>query len=375
MPVRRIVTHVWAAVCTVVSILFLLGYLAYYGYPGRLWWVELLAVALPGIAVVALVCLIVSVPARRWREASAMAVVLFLMLLRHAPWDRRPNDHLPADGDLVMMTFNVPRWWGLEMDAKTSEMQQFIGEVSPDLLALQEAGIVLPEAGDRVAAAPYVAVLIDSLGYRPDGWATARRPFSTPQAVLGHVPFTDSEQVELRHPEDEGDDAVGATVVSRVRFTWQGRETVLYNIHLRTYGRDKPWKEIEPEPFSADFWLRYLRQYRLAYRVRNWEVTRILEMIEAEDVPVIIAGDLNSTPNNLVYRRLADGRQDVFRRAGRGWGMTYHNRLPVVRIDFILVGPEWDVVDAYVPRVWLSDHRPVVARMRWNDGSLSDTEP
>ena len=53
MPVRRIVTHVWGAVCTVVGILFLLGYLAYYGYPGRLWWVELLAVALPGITVVA----------------------------------------------------------------------------------------------------------------------------------------------------------------------------------------------------------------------------------------------------------------------------------------------------------------------------------
>src|SRR5690625_5969033 len=94
-------------------------------------------------------------------------------------------------------------------------------------------------------------------------------------------------------------------------------------------------------------------------------------MIEAEDVPVIIAGDLNSTPNNLVYRRLADGRQDVFRRAGRGWGMTYHNRLPVVRIDFILVGPEWDVVDAYVPRVWLSDHRPDRKSTRLNSSHVA----
>ena len=373
MPVRRIVWHVWTGVCTLVGILFLLGYLAYYGYPGRLWWVELFAVALPGITFFALVCLIVSMAAGRWRESLAMVIILGLMAARHAPWERRLNSAEPADDDLIVMTFNVPRWWGYEMDEKTAEMQTFFEEIRPGVVALQEAGVTLTESTGAVSAAPYVAALIDSLGYRPDGYAASERPFSTPQPVLGHVTFTESEQFELRHPED--DDEVGTTVVSRARFNWQGREVVLYNIHLRTYGRDKPWKEIEPEPFSADFWLRYLRQYRLAYRVRNWEVTRILELIDAEEVPVIIAGDLNSTPNNLVYRRLAEDRQDVFRRAGRGWGMTYHNRFPVVRIDFILAGPEWEVVDAYVPRVWLSDHLPVVARMRWADGSLSDESP
>jgi hypothetical protein len=216
-----------------------------------------------------------------------------------------------------------------------------------------------------------VAILFDSLGYRAAEMPTETQVF-TYQPIIGRVDFQEKQQSLLEHP----DDYVGGTHVVRTQFEWQGRDVVLYNVHMRTYGRDKPWQDEEPEYLSLGFWMRYVGQYRQAYRVRNWEVEQILQRVQQEEHPVIIAGDLNSTPHNWVYRRLAEGLQDAFAVAGRGWGMTYHNRLPLVRIDFILADPAFEIVDSHVPSAWLSDHRPVVARLRWrNNGSLSDTDP
>ncbi len=370
---RRISSIVWSALNAVVAILFALGYLAYYGYPRGLWWVEMIAVALPFLGIAIVLLLIVNIIARRLGLVLVMGLLTLLAVIRLPAWERYFNTTQPSDDDMTIMTFNVPRWWGYRMATKTIEMASFVDSVRPDIAALQEATLAYIEGDPTILAPSYVKVLIDSLGYDPAGKDFENGRFNTPQPVLGQVEFLGKEQVMFTHPEDNDE---GGMNVVRARFRWKGREAVLYNLHLRTYGRDKPWQEYEPAAFDRAFWFRYMNQYRHAYQIRNWEVDQVLNMVESEEVPVILVGDLNSTPNNWVYRRLAEGRQDAFRKAGRGWGATYHTRFPVVRIDFILVGPEWEVVEARVPRVWLSDHLPVVARLRWADsGSLSESAP
>lgn len=370
---RRIYGIVWIVLNIAVASLFLLGYLAYFGYPRGLWWVELIAVALPFLGMAVVLLLVVNLMRRRRGLAFVFAVLTILAVVRLPAWERYLHTSAPSEDDMTIMTFNVPRWWGHRMDTKTMEMVSFVDSVQPDIAALQEATLAYIEGDPTILAPAYVKALIDSLGYEPAGKDFEDGRFNTPQPVLGQVDFLGKEQFTFMHPDDNDE---GGMNVVRARFIWQGREAVVYNVHLRTYGRDKPWQEHEPAPFDRAFWFRYMSQYRHAYRIRNWEVDQVLEMIDREEVPVIVLGDLNSTPNNWVYRRMAEGRQDVFRKAGRGWGATYHTRFPVVRIDFILAGPEWEVVEARVPRVWLSDHLPVVARLRWaNHGSLSKATP
>ena len=113
--------------------------------------------------------------------------------------------------------------------------------------------------------------------------------------------------------------------------------------------------------------MRYLRQYRAAYRVRAREIDGIVAMIEEETLPVILCGDLNSTPNNRVYRTLSGRLRDAFAEAGEGWGMTYHARLPAVRIDYVFVSEEWEVVAARVQEAHLSDHLPLLVTLRLRD--------
>mgnify|MGYP006177651277 CR=1 FL=1 len=83
---------------------------------------------------------------------------------------------------------------------------------------------------------------------------------------------------------------------------------------------------------------------------------------------VLVVGDFNSTMHHWEYRQVARGLRNVFTMRGRAWGATYHAALPLVRIDHILASPEWEVVSARVPTAHaFSDHRPVVARLRWRD--------
>ncbi|MCP4741580.1 MAG: hypothetical protein GY871_05030 [Actinomycetales bacterium] len=52
--------------------------------------------------------------------------------------------------------------------------------------------------------------------------------------------------------------------------------------------------------------------------------------------PGLILGDLNMAPRSPAIRMLAPGFEDVFRRAGRGWGATWPRETPWLRIDFAL---------------------------------------
>ena len=63
------------------------------------------------------------------------------------------------------------------------------------------------------------------------------------------------------------------SVALRTRFRWRGREGVHYNVHLRSYGAEKPWDQrIHLLRFGT--WAPFLRQYRAAYGARAREISQ-----------------------------------------------------------------------------------------------------
>lgn len=334
-------------------------------HPAVFWWAQLCAAFLPYLALALGAAAAGSLLAQRWGWFAVHALLLALVVLRAfapATHDPRPTR---AD-DLVLMTFNAPQY-GPSAETLRDSMVSLIRARRPDILVLQEAWIRGPlgpepdrmaahlEAVDAVLPYRVMAGLRDGESYVPVLFREgAAEPVSA--RIIGR---------------DERRDA-GESDELRVHFRWQDREAVLYNIHLRSYGAAKPWRDPRLDVLSPATWLPYLRQYRDAYRERAAEVERIAETIDRERLPVIIAGDFNEGPFSWAYRRLsrvAGGgmRVDAFHVAGRGDGRTYSGRRPVVRIDFVLVDPAFEVVDAVVPATTISDHRPVVARLRWRN--------
>ncbi len=359
---RRVLWITFFALDALLLFLYLAGYLAYYVRSSTFWWIELIAVFLPYLAIGVLAATLVVLIARRWRLLIVHLVVVLLICVRANPLQRVFHSTAEGPGDLTVMSFNVPRWWGHLMPEKTREMAELISRVDPDVIGLQEAPISFYPEDPPLRAPSYLSVLYDSLGYRTIGPRASGATY-TPQPVLSRLQIDGQERFDLkRHRTDSL-----STSVTRTVLTWKGRSFALYNLHLRTFGEQKVWHEDGSFLLSWRNVLPYLRRYREGYRARAWEVDRILEMLDREELPIVICGDLNSTPHNWVMGRLSGVVRDAFGEAGRGWGMTYHTRLPIFRIDYVLVSDHWEVVSAEVADAYLSDHLPVVVRMRMKD--------
>jgi endonuclease/exonuclease/phosphatase family metal-dependent hydrolase len=347
-------------------LLVALGLAAPYLHPGVFWWAAMAAVVLPITAALLALATLALLALRRTRWAILNGALLLFAAARLAPAGVLSTGEPPPPGDdeLVVMTFSVPRY-GESAEVLAQNVFDLLDAERPHMVALQETSAWRRrETPGTPRIADYVSPALDSLGFVlaiPARLAAAR----TRLPLLSH-----SGEGPVVIEQQEGSLAPGELSAEdsryvRTRVRWQGRDVVVYNVHLRGYGTDKPWEEARFPLLGPRTLLAYVRRYRNAYRLRAREVRVLEERLEGEHLPVILAGDFNVTPSNWDYRVLARGRTDAFRAGGRGWGLTYRGNRPLVRIDYVVVDDAFEVVHAHVPDVTFSDHRPVVARLRW----------
>jgi hypothetical protein len=362
---RRSILHVAAVgAAATLGALTLVGLAAAYLDPYHFWWAAIVAVLLPYLAAMLLAGLITLISLRLWGWSLVAGVILLLALARLAPFERFTHNVVASGEDFIVMTFSVPRY-GESAEALAQDVFDLLEGEVPHLVALQEAiAWRHEESPGSPRIADYVRPALDSLGYLlaiPARLAEAR----TPLPVLTRYPegaFVVSQNEGSLGPTLDG---LGPSRFVRTHFRWQGRDAVMYNVHLRGYGTEKPWDEDAFPLMRPQAWAPFFARYRQAYRLRSVEVRDLRERIDAEELPVILAGDLNVTSDNWDYRFLGRGLIDAFRVGGRGWGGTYRGDIPLVRIDYIMVDPQFEVVRAHVPDVRFSDHRPVVTSIRW----------
>lgn len=350
-------------ICLVAVLAFLFGYASPYLPPAPFWWTSLLSTVLAYLAVLALVAAVSARIAfgRRW--TLPLVLVGILIFVRFVPFSRlTASAVMPSDEDLVVMSFNAPVR-GPDPDTLARTTLQIVQRVEPDLLALQEPAIWIQEEQKERRATAHIQAVIDSLDYWAPTPTGEGAQHTILQPVLARFPLGRT----MRYTFSSYHGSPKPTYVTRAPFTWKGREAVLYNVHLHTTGERKPWHE-PANVLRPSVWIDYFMQYRDSYIRRTSEARQLRELIEQERMPVVVAGDFNSTVHGWELRHVMKGLKDVFSARGKGWGGTYHARFPVFRIDHILVSPEWEIVSARVPDMpTLSDHRPVVTRIRWRE--------
>lgn len=355
-----------------------IGWLARWLPPGPFWWAQLAAVGLPYLAWALAAVAVVPLLGRRWGLLTVHALLLALVLVRALDGGVAAE---PSDTDLALTTFNLPQT-GPTREGLVDSTEAFVERAHPDVLLMQDAWVYVDRTGSLLPEerqGPQTVGVQERLPYRihvprrlhgamePDRQGTGVPVFVRTD---GPAEVVDQEALNLR--ATEGIDP-GASIALRTRLRWDGRDLVVYNVHLRSFGGDKPWQDSTVVWTRPRTWLPYLRLYRRVYRQRAAEVDRLAERIAAETLPVVVAGDFNSTADNWSYWRLrtAGGvdRTDAYREAGgRAWGRTYHAARPLVRIDYVLADPALAVTAASVGDVAFSDHRPVSVRLRWRDG-------
>ena len=362
MGLRRVLWALaWGGAGLLVAA-FLVGYAAPHLPPAHFWWTDLFAVLLPvlGGAVGLLGAGLVGQGVYRqvWGRG---AVGVGLLLLVAARFGAVPAGDASGDATeaLRLMTFNLPPAFAREPDRERG-LTELVEREAPTMLALQETQMHGASSGAPLALAdwPLSVLMRDATGYT----LPRTRPPETRvhRPVLGRIRL-DSMSV---HPLPPSGDTNPRARYTRTYFAWQGRPAVLYNVHLHTVGT-RPWTLLE-RGRSLSRWRAVLQTYRDGALHRAAQARRVRRHIEQETRPVLVAGDFNSTPHQWAYQHIAQGLQAA------GGAATFPAWWPLVQIDHVLAGPAWDIEAATVPSPeadgLISDHRPVVARLRWRDG-------
>lgn len=102
-----------------------------------------------------------------------------------------------------------------------------------------------------------------------------------------------------------------------------------------------------------------LSKYKNYVGIRAHQATMIHRHMNESPHPVILAADLNDPPVSYTHRIVAKGKKDAFVEAGKGLGISYAGKIPLLRIDNIILSEEIGVQDFQTIRKAYSDHYPV----------------
>lgn len=344
----------------------LAAYVAPYVHPAGNRILPLLGLVAPGLYVIALLLVLVWIIRWRWMQASAMIVVaalgLFRLPLYYNVQFRRDNPKADSirmrdRSAFTVMTFNVRSLYGDDHQTSVEALCDILEESDPDIICMQEfrASAVKGRFADLLAE------------YQTAQYGDNDKLYHA-QVILSKPRFRMLRSGALLSDSLGNPDynAVWADLLIR-------NDTVrIFNNHLRSTSITS-----EDDDFLTKY--RYLsdsasetKLRSIAGRFGRTSADRALQVdsITAKmcEVPYqrIVCGDFNDTPMSYVYRRMARGLKDAFSEAGKGFSSTYRGFNRLLRIDFILLSEGFETVGYETVDTDISDHLPVVVRMKYN---------
>jgi endonuclease/exonuclease/phosphatase (EEP) superfamily protein YafD len=274
---------------------------------------------------------------RRWIviAVTAMPSVVFLMLYGDLFLPRISFGNDDGAKAFKVMTLNV-----LFTSDDVVAIEDLVKAELPDLICLQELNPRL--ARDLVARwareYPYYALL-------PEESPTGLGVFS-------------------RHPLQDGGeipDPAWKHGAQAVAVDFAEESVLVLNVHAVS----PTWPSLSPGWPLA---------FERGFQLRENQVHLWLDRILQHEGPTVVAGDLNSTDQNVTYRLLAVQLSDAHRQAGWGLGHTapasprgldgIASPSRLFRIDFVWYSDHWRAQETHVGE-WdgRSDHLPVFANL------------
>ncbi len=360
---RRFLWIAFLVLDALVLCLFMAGYVARWVHPETVWWPQLFAIALPFFSILILFATPVWGIVRRWVMFGLHLVFVLLIAIRFVAFSQLADMPAEETATLRLASYNLGHFELFSQAEQAKRLGEVLGLLYPDIIGLQEFLVRYKGRELRIRNLPYVANKLDSLGYQTVAVNVHDVPSTFKPVWTRREKLVQKEKQRIKL-EEPGHAVMSVT---RMVFEWNGQEAVYYNVHLRTFGSKKPWLDDSMSPLTPEFWIFYLNQYKEAFIDRAWEAGKIKELVDAETLPVVVAGDFNSTPHNWAYYHLAKDMRDVHKVAGIIWKTSYHVDFPLAQIDHMLVSPEWDVYQAAIPPLDYSDHKPVVATLGWKE--------
>ncbi len=232
-----------------------------------------------------------------------------------------------------IVTYNVHKCRGMDRRVRTDRIADVLGELSADVIALQEV------IADPDLAHNQPQQIADALGGYTMHFGEARKHLGAPygNAVLTRLPvlLTQTYDLTRRRRERRG--------CLRVDVDCGGQSLHLFNVHLGT------------------------SFFERRHQGRKLLSTDVLGSEEL-NFPTIVVGDFNEWTRGLASRLMLDHYRSVEARLHLKRRKTYPGVLPLFHLDHFYFDDRLELVSAKLVRTKLSlvasDHLPIVAEFR-----------
>ena len=391
----RLFDFVMVIISIVVMVVVLLSYLAPIVSPHRMWILSLLGLGAP-FSYAAMVLLILYWVIR-WRWKYALPLILVALLgvgkvsryyritpvqdhaaqvdpsklsekeLRKWEEERRRAER----GTFLVMTYNIGNfkpYYGIDQNPQhaVATGAAVIDSLSPDIICLQEF--------QSTPACPreMFDTMLTSRNYR--GLVSLRLTTHPKQGHgVGNAIYT-RYKIVRSGVIDNATELDSTACIAQWADLMIGDDTVrVINNHLRTTMITYDDQEylvsgdfIEDGSGEREGKLRSIAdRFQLNSQIRADQADTISRFVAASPYRVIVCGDFNDGAMSYAYRKIGRNLDDTFVEAARGKTNTYRGFFNLLRIDFIMVDPRLEVVSYSSPRMGVSDHYPVLSRLKF----------
>ena len=352
----------------IATVAFVLACLSCFINPNNIWWIGFFGLPYMHLLVVNL-CFVVF-----WLFSSKkkMAVLSLVFILTSWPLIGRniqlfakkiPEDKFSKS--FKVLSFNVQAFVQRETRQPNGfvlDMFDFFNEKDPDILCLQEFSVFswshdFNEANihKRFDNTPNHHIELVAEGVTGSHYKYGIATFSKYPMIRKKLIFSDN--------------TANACIYTDLLI---GSDTVrVFNIHLKSVGFQNEEKSllhnmVKKKYGRADIRavISIVKQLSLSAIDREQQVEILCSYIEQSPYPIIICGDFNDPPTSYSYQKVRGLRKDAFVEAGKGRVTTFNiGRIASLRIDNILYSDVFKAYNFESPRVYLSDHFPVMCRL------------
>ncbi|OIQ29676.1 MAG: endonuclease [Bacteroidetes bacterium MedPE-SWsnd-G2] len=321
---------------TIAAITLLLSYVLAYLPPKQFASLSVLSLAVPFLIVLNLLFFLYWL----FKMKRQLMLSLFVLLLGYSYlfsfFKISKSEIVTEEPNFKIMNYNVRLFnlynW-IEGDNVTAQINDFILQKEPDVICFQEY------------------IRHDDIHLKAYNNTDKLFPKTSKcgLAVYSKYPIINANLIEF---DNSYNNAMYADIV-------KGGDTLrVFNVHLQSSGINT---DVDKLSESSSMVLR--DRLSEIFKIQQDQAELVLKHKEQSPYPVLITGDFNNTAYSYVYRKIKGDFNDAFVQAGQGFGRTFNFKFFPVRIDFVLVEPEVNVLNFETFDQKLSDHFPIMATL------------
>jgi len=266
--------------------------------------------------------------------------------------------------ELVVMSYNILHAYGLDGVIDVDRIAALIRATGAELIGVQEVDRFMERSG----MADQAAELAERLGMHYAYGANLVFETGIPQ--LSH-PGDDAQESTVQNPTVS---EYGTLILSAYPIVFRRNVRLPVPSGMEEDGLE-PRGLLEAHVDVDGTTIRFCTTHLgLSEEERVVQSEDVLRKIGSGNIPTIFVGDMNALPSSAVIARFKERWTDVLEAAGLGEEPTCispHNGSsptmldkPNERIDYIFCSAHFEVADAEIVPKIVSDHVPLVAKLR-----------